>query len=218
MNRDPPEVHLLDEFRGYGGRNIPVFTPDGGLGTVFAYPWRAGDYYPGGTILRRHHLHGGGMWMRFQGNVYKAKHLADMRDVELFRAWATGHEGQETEGQVEPVVLLGDQKEHFAARWPFAEAYAQLSIAVARADEVVIAGYGFQDLPVNRVIGAALQGTSIITVVDPDPDIEGRARRALGSQGALRIIHEPLPKGSDASTKVEVVSSRRCTTGVAPGL
>jgi hypothetical protein len=35
---DPPSVAIADEFQGYGGRNIPVVTPDGTVGIVPALP------------------------------------------------------------------------------------------------------------------------------------------------------------------------------------
>lgn len=190
-----PGVAILDEFRGYGERNIPMQTPDDGEGLIAALPWRAGAYYPEETLVRRHHLHGAGNWLGYRGNVYKARDLEELRRYEVFRAWAEGVAPVDADHLVEPVVLLGDQKENWAARWPFNEAYALLTAAVARSDEVVLAGYSFQDVPVNRVIAAALAPDAVVTVVNPEPNVERLAHRAMGPGVAVRVIGDPLPAG-----------------------
>jgi hypothetical protein len=195
LMNNPPDVSLIDEFQGFGARNIFVYTPDGNVAEIPGLPWRAIPFYPPLTELRYHHLHGAGMWMRFQGNVYKARHIEGMRSCGLYQAWAEGLEGQEIEGQVEPVVLLGDQKENWAALWPFSETYARLTNAVGQADEVVIAGYGFRDYPINRVIATGVRPETMVTVVNPAPGIERIARTALGLRQGLRVIEESLPLG-----------------------
>lgn len=188
-------VAIADEFQGYGGRNVSVPTPDGAYALIPVFPWRAGVYYPGATLIRRHHLHGAGNWLRFRGNVYKARDLEQMRSSGVYGGWAAGVEPGNPDEIVEPVVLLCDQKENWAARWPFSEAYALLTAAVARADEVILAGYSFQDIPVNRVIAAALGPDALVTVINPNPDAERLAHRAMGPGVPVRVIGEPLPDG-----------------------
>jgi hypothetical protein len=46
---------------------------------------------------------------------------------------------------------------------------------------------------VPRQISNALAPTSTVTVVNPNPDIERAARRALGARIALRIVPASLP-------------------------
>lgn len=186
---DRPGVALADEFQGNWHHGLWVHMPGGEQVGLRTLGWREGLYDPGGTLVRMHHLHGAGMWVGYEGHVYKARRLEEMRAVNLFTSWAVG-----AETEVEPVVLLGDQKRTWAARRPFNETYADLTAAVAVADEVVIAGYGFGDLPVNRVLRAAVQDATV-TVVNPREGVERLARTALGRNVAIRVIARPLPGG-----------------------
>jgi hypothetical protein len=186
---DAPGVTLTDEFQGNLTKGLSVTIPGGEQVLLHTLRWREAPYDPGGTLIRRHHLHGAGMWLGSEGRVFKAR-LEDMRTCETFRAWA---EGAET--SVEPLVLLGDQKESWAATWPFNEAYAELTAAVARADELILAGYSFNDLPVNRVLRAALDDRKLVTIVNTRDGIERIARKALGPKIPLSLIADPLPAG-----------------------
>jgi hypothetical protein len=186
------EFRLSDEFQGYEDQLIRIFPPDRQLVQVRAFPWRIGPYYPPvGAPLRLHHLHGAGTWMRFQGRIWKAADLDEIRGAGLFTAWAEGL------GEVEPVVLLGDQKGTSVDRAPFNETYEAFISAVSRADEIVLAGFSFLDLPLNRTIATYRPPGSRIVVVNPHEDIDATARRALGlrREDPLLVVPERLPGG-----------------------
>jgi hypothetical protein len=135
--------------------------------------------------------------MRFQGRIWKAEHIGEIRDAGLFTAWAEGMEGRGEPGEVEPVVLLGDQKGTSVDRSPFNETYEAFISAVSRADEIVLAGFSFADLPLNRTIATYRPPGSRIVVVNPHEDIDAVARRALAlrREDPLVVVHEPLPAG-----------------------
>jgi hypothetical protein len=193
----PRRAFLSDEFRGDDVRRVPVYTPDGNLAEVVALRWRSGaPYNPPGPHLRLHHLHGAATWMAFGNDVWKAKKLDRLRECQLFDAWAGGLERPGEVGAVEPVVLLGDQKERFVRRSPFAENYEAFASAVSEADEIVLAGYSFMDVPINRTIAARRSPEARVVIVNPSRNIEARARTALAiPEGVITVIAEPLPNG-----------------------
>jgi len=195
---------LCDEFRGWGLTNIPVFGSDGTVEQVAAYPWRYGSYEPEEPWIRLHHLHGAGSWMKFKDYVYKAEHVSAMRGCGLFTAWTEGLEGQEVEGQVEPVVLLGDQKQASAVRAPFNQTYASLIAAITGSDEIVLSGYGFGDLPINRILRDYRPDSAVLRVLNPGDDVESSIKAALSIRQK-----EPMPN-------FVVVDQRGLPLGFAP--
>lgn len=187
---------LVDEFQGFDTQWVQVLAADSQIIEIKALPWRWGGYTPSdGVPLRLHHLHGAGTWMRVGDDVLKARHLDDIREAGLFSAWVEGREGQ-----VEPAVILGDQKWPSVQRNPFNLTYEAFATAVSSADEIVLAGFSFHDKPLNRTIAAYKQSESRIVVVNPHEEIEEIARRALRLSGGdqLAVIHEPLPVGLTA--------------------
>ena len=190
-------VALSDEFRGWPVYGVPIFTKDRHIISVQALGWRGGPFSPGLANLRLHHLHGAGTWMRFEGQVRKAKSLDQLRQLGLFTAWAEGIERPGEVGAVEPVVLLGDQKGASVARPPFNENYEAFATAVSGADEIVLAGFSFMDRPLSRTISTYRQVHARIIVVNPSTDIETRAREALGLKDSdpIDVVGQPLPEG-----------------------
>jgi hypothetical protein len=143
---------LMDEFDGRQFFEVPVLTPNEEVVPLKALAWRVEPFAPDDPQLRLHHLHGAGTWMRYQDTIYKAANLQAMRACRIYESWVEGIEGQEEEGFVEPVVLLGDQKETSVGRRPFDATYEELIRALTEATHIAIAGYGFQDLPLNRIL------------------------------------------------------------------
>jgi hypothetical protein len=190
-------VSLSDEFHGIDIGMVPLHRPDGSIERVKAHRWRVGSYYPEYAHLRLHHLHGAATWMRWDGDIWKASSLADVRACDLFTSWAEGVERPGERGAVEPVVLLGDQKEPSVGRPPFNENYEAFAIAVGLADEIILAGFSFMDRPLTRTIVQHRQQDARVVVINPSKDIEERARDvlAMGKADPLTVIHAPLPEG-----------------------
>ena len=167
--------------------------------TVRALGWRE-DPYGGVATVRLYHLHGAASWVRDRasGAVMKVRHLQHLRDHNLWGKWSAG---QET--HLEPVVVLGDRKDRLITRAPFDTQYAYLQAAAIQSEEIVIAGYGFGDAPLNAAVRASLSPTARVWVIDPDAGVEARAREALGMAtgariGQLTFIHAGLPDGLSA--------------------
>jgi hypothetical protein len=135
--------------------------------------------------------------MRWDGDIWKASSLADVRACDLFTSWSEGVERPGERGAVEPVVLLGDQKEPSVGRPPFNENYEAFAIAVGLADEIILAGFSFMDRPLTRTIVQHRQQDARVVVINPSKDIEERALEALamGKAHSLTVINAPLPEG-----------------------
>lgn len=192
------DFKLADEFRGYSPDTIPVLMREVGLQNVPAFPWREDFYAPTQPLVRLHHLHGAATWLTYQGTVYKARSLEQIREGGLFTAWVYGVEGHGTAGQVEPTVILGDQKARAVKLDPFVETYQALVAAVQRSTCLVIAGYSFKDRPLNRVLRSFVRDDAQVVVIDPGPGVESAARAALGfhqNDGRLTIVPQGLPDG-----------------------
>jgi hypothetical protein len=152
-------------------------------------------------LIRLHHLHGAGTWLRYRGDIYKARALSELRACRLYTSWAEGIEGQEDEGEwVAPSVLLGDQKETWVTIPPFNESYERLAWTASTAEELVVAGYGFGDLPLNRALRDYRdQSDARVHVVNSGWYVESRARDALPRFGYktewLSFDRRGLPEG-----------------------
>src|SRR5205823_12954175 len=86
QERDRPHFFLVDEFSGHPDDRVEldVYMPNGGVARVPALRWRRGTYSPGEPLIRLHHLHGSGMWMRLADDVYKATELQHLREIGLY--------------------------------------------------------------------------------------------------------------------------------------
>lgn len=106
--------------------------------------------YPAAVV---YHLHGSLQWVRHRrtGDCYKVTRLSDLRDGHFFEAVADGRT------KYDPVVVLTDRKSQETLREPFAGAYAQLETAISTCDRLVIAGYGFGDVPMAQALRRALR-------------------------------------------------------------
>lgn len=183
---------LMDEFDGRTEALIELNVGRGRRTLVPALGWREGTYLPANAV-RLHHLHGAATWMMKGDDVFKANSLQYLRAVGLFSAWARG-----VETEIRPVVVLGDQKSRAVERWPFSESYEQLASSIESARTVVIAGYGFGDIPLNRVIRRNLREDCVVHVIAPSRATLDRARRVLGLDARrLREVEATLPEGLD---------------------
>jgi hypothetical protein len=54
LMNDAPDVRMTDEFQGFGGRDIRVFTPDGAVAEIPGLPWRAIPPWPPRNQLAHH--------------------------------------------------------------------------------------------------------------------------------------------------------------------
>jgi len=111
------------------------------------------EYLTDSRSVIAYHLHGSLAWLRdpTTDRVYKAASLEVLRDdLDFFESVADG------DATLEPVVVLTDRKRAAIAREPFASAYRMLQTSVATADTLIIAGYGFGDIPLNTALGDAL--------------------------------------------------------------
>lgn len=87
--------------------------------------------------------------------------------------WTAYGNGQSS---AEPVVILADQKERAVQQDPFAWAYRRLARALDGAHGILIAGYGFGDVPLNRVLSSHVgRSTCPVLVIDLKGD-EGAYR------------------------------------------
>ena len=193
--RDNSGFLLVDDAQGNLGRTIQINGQD-----VRALGFRE-DLYGGKVTVRLYHLHGAATWIRVRstGEVVKVRHLQDLRDRDLWKRWADG-----LESDIEPVVVLGDRKDRLITRSPFDQQYGYLQSSVTASEDVVIAGYGFGDSPLNRAVRAALHSGSRVWVINPDPAVENIARNELnatgGRAGSLTFIAAGLPEGLIAFT------------------
>ncbi len=182
---------LMDEFHGGTGHDFKLAGDK-----VYCFSLRDAPYHPDRPRVRLHHLHGAATWFRSGDQVRKAQHLDDLRKNGLFERWMNG-----SEKKVEPVVVLGDRKERLVARAPFDEEYAALRAAVASAEQIVVAGYAFRDLPLNATLRGALGSETLVTVVNPDKALGEVAREELAltkkDTKRFKFIKERLPDGLD---------------------
>jgi hypothetical protein len=183
-------VGVADEF---DGRYSRLVLPENSGYSFEAIPWREDSYYPDQPTIHVNHLHGAGSWLMYEDWVYKARRLSDLRSYDLYNRWVQGQPLN-----VRPQVVLGDQKQNIAGRWPFADAYANLLATARRAQRVVICGYSFRDVPLNRQLRLGLGTESEVIVVSTNSDALSVARNALGLKShdsRIRHIHAPLPDG-----------------------
>lgn len=178
---------LSDEFDGRTGRVRQVNGTN-----VSTLRWRGDPWRPTGRSIRLHHLHGAANWLTNGNDILKVP-MEEMRGCDQFGVWARG----EATGY-DPVVVLGDSKERLVAREPFNETYGALRRVISQSDRLVIAGYSFRDVPLNKAIGEALPDASELVVVDP-AKLRWRASNATGVPfRRVRHVEQCLPEGLQA--------------------
>jgi hypothetical protein len=97
--------------------------------------------------LAAYHLHGSALWYeRSDGAILKTPSDSTLRDV-LLEDWRTGNQSYGL-----PVVVLTDLKSRAIGQYPFDLLYQEFWSELVGATTLVAAGYGFRDVPVNRVI------------------------------------------------------------------
>lgn len=175
-----PTVNLMDEFDGRP-ISLSVKSKSRDFKMLF-HPWRVDPYRPP-RPLKLHHLHGAATWVMHDGSVYKASELQQLRNRQVFKAWSSGKVVGLT-----PLVVLTDQKDRAVERRPFSEAYERLSASVSAVDELVVAGYGFRDNPLNRVLTESLPKGCKVWVVAKGDRQWSRALECLRSSNAGREL------------------------------
>ena len=189
----PGGFHLIDEFSGRAEDGGSFSLPSGAKSLrIQALGWGEAPYWRSPAVYLNH-LHGAGSWVQTtSGTVYKARDIDDLRNAGLYSLWAEG-----ADCEVEPVVVLGDQKSRITRRWPFAESYERLRSDAEHADRIVLAGYSFRDEPLNRVLRTSLREKTVIVVIDPDADADARARKAMSLRAGdkrLKLVAKTLPE------------------------
>jgi len=155
------------------GRYATSFRVEG-FRPVKAYPLRDDEEYPRDFVI--YHLHGSLQWFEVDGRIWKAADLDDLRDLDFWRRYA-----QDTISSA-PAVILSDQKTRAIERDPFRWAYDRFGDALQSAHGLLVVGYGFGDIPVNRTILRGVIDTSFpIRVVDRTDDAEGRKEAIINS-------------------------------------
>ena len=183
-------VHGFDISDEFDGRSPSMRQL--GANSVKTWRWRTDPPSAARRTIRLHHLHGGANWLRGSDGIRKAR-LDDVRGSGLYAGWIAG---QAT--PFEPAVVLGDSKQRLVAREPFGTAYDELQLALRESERVVVAGYGFGDVPLNRALGRYLRPTTTLTVVNPSNLNTLRIARKLElDRSRIRLIREGLPQGLD---------------------
>lgn len=154
--------------------------------TVQASPLRDDDEYTRRMVL--YHLHGSLQWVRSGTRVWKVVELDLLRDHGFWGAYANG------ETCVEPAVILADQKVRAVGADPFQWAYRRFERSLLSADGLVIAGYGFGDVPVNRTLDRAMAETEYpVICIDKTDNFESARTKVLGAMPKLEpqrlILH-----------------------------
>lgn len=176
---------LIDEFAGYELSTFKIGKAD-----VRTFPWRGGPYESAGRLLRLHHLHGCASWIRSADGTRKAT-MEGLRASGLFQTWLRGDDSP-----FQSALVLGDSKERLVAREPFDETYTALRIALSNADRLVIAGYGFGDVPLNAAVAEALPQGAELVVINPDPTLVPRVAACFKRLPArIHHVSEGLPIG-----------------------
>lgn len=149
-----PRIRLADEFSGHDADafQVPVSNVVGDA--IVARLPRTDTWTDRRRPLDLFHLHGGEQWLRTSDGLHVKAQLADIRARHLHERWMAGESLL-----VQPAVVLTDQKSRAVDRPPFDNDYAHLRDDLLAADRVVISGYGFGDVPLNRVLGEAYRKT-----------------------------------------------------------
>ncbi|MDF1597268.1 MAG: SIR2 family protein [Acidimicrobiia bacterium] len=190
-------IVLGDMAQGFGQETVDI-VPDG---PATAYPLRDDDEYKPANLLV-YHLHGSLQWLRRNdGSIWKVDHIERMRELDFWVRYGRG------ETALEPVVVLADQKARAVELDPFRWAYDRFEDALRSADKLVIAGYGFGDLPVNRALARGLENAQYpVQCIDYTDDVAGfkasLASRIAGEEPGAKATAARLAKGFARTLRV----------------
>lgn len=122
-------------------------------------------------------LHGALTWYQDADGTVRKRKTDEVRDLGVLDSWSAGSDDFGT-----PLVILGDKKSQAVSKPPFSHYYAQLAAEISTCSEVIVAGYGFGDRPVNRVLAQYLAGDPgrSLRVWTPEAEIVENRERLLG--------------------------------------
>jgi hypothetical protein len=191
LHRLSDTASLSDEFDGRLEREVEIPLKFGNkVARLEAKPWRTEPYVPSRKAVRLHHLHGAATWLEWNGDVFKASSLDGLRTLKVFSSWGNG-----IDLGPRPSVVLTDQKGRAVERSPFNEAYSDLMLAVWSSDEVVIAGYAFNDEPVNNALVNAARSFTKFSIHARRPESHEVAAQALDPIATqLEFVTGSLPE------------------------
>lgn len=141
-------LRLDDEFAPLGG-TATVTLPLPGAPSLHLIGLRPPQLLRPGN-LHLFHLHGALQWVEYSGETWKVKEINELRVNHVFDHWRDGKILP-----VRPRLILTDQKDRAVGLDPFASDYTALRTDLAAADRVLIAGYGFGDVPLNDELARA---------------------------------------------------------------
>jgi hypothetical protein len=125
------EAHIGWFYDGFAGAALTLNHP------LNCFPGRLPVY----------HLHGSVLWYQTRdGLIRKTKSDGFMHRL-LLEDWS---QGKDDHGL--PVVVLTDLKTRAVTQYPFDLFYGELWTELGKAKRLIVAGYGFHDLPVNAVL------------------------------------------------------------------
>jgi hypothetical protein len=128
---DHGQQYVYDGFRGGGPLNDPLDR------------WQE---------LALYSLHGSLTWATTTTGGTSKRTAEEVRHEEILQSWAQGDSA--TWGI--PAVVLGNRKQQASLAKPFSLMYEQLETDLLSANRVIVAGYGFGDLPLNRRLGLSM--------------------------------------------------------------
>lgn len=140
-----PEDETADLATGIGAGPFP---PLAGL-ALDSWPLRSGPDLPEQRRIHLLHLHGSLGWLRGPAGMVRKFRIDDLREHDFWDHLADGT------ADADPVVVLTDRKEEVVATEPFALGYSIFQERLITSDRWCVAGYSFQDAPVNRLLRSA---------------------------------------------------------------
>lgn len=166
------EQHMADLAAGFNeAERVIVQNGD----PIPSWPLRTSADFPLGPRIHVVQLHGSLGWLRdAEGSVRKFR-IEDLRQQNY---WAHLGEGSAT---ATPVVVLTDRKEQQVGTPPFELAYRVLQERLIASDKWLVAGYGFNDTPVNNALRRSIKLRHDMAQGDPDILVLGR-----GNEGPIR--------------------------------
>jgi len=190
-------IVLSDMAQGFSEEAVDVIPG----GSASAYPLRDDDEYKSASLII-YHLHGSLQWLRREdGSVWKVERLERLRELDFWVRYSRG------DTALEPVVVLADQKARAVELDPFRWAYDRFEDALRSADLLVIAGYGFGDLPVNRALARGLEATRYpVRCIDYTEDVGGFkasiSLRIAGEEATAKAMAAKLARRLERTLRV----------------
>lgn len=175
---------VADLARGYDEQAIAV-VHDGPKRT--GYPMRTGPDFPNDANVVILQLHGSLGWLRLDDGEVRCFSIDHLRQDHYWKRLAEGA------SDWSPVVVLTDRKGRAVSADPFALAYQLLTDAFIEADRWLVAGYSFQDTPVNKMLSSAFARRVALGQTAPRILILD-----IGDEAVVRDNVTPLlPNGAD---------------------